>query len=443
MHRCRRGDGGRAAARRRGRRHRGRGRRLPARRRIATGTRGRARWRSTATTGLLYVALSTSDEVAIVDPVAGGAAAGDRAQARVRLPRRDRRDAGRRRAGGVPVRRGPAADQARRGRRLARARRWPPGRRRGARGLAVAPGGTFAYVASPAVGGVKVVSLAAGGVVQTLADRDVAARAAHRAAGTLPGRARPLLLVSNFIDHTVTVHEIARRRPAGRRDADDPDRGAGAGHGRSRGRGRASLLLFTHEDRPLDRARAGRSKGWTAASSCCRARPRAARAPAPFDDPGPGKRAFVNLGERADAGHRAGGGRERRRPRRSRSSARAATTCWSRRASRCGRGAAVVAVGANPSAVAALPGGRFVTADRLSDTLTLRRGRRGRRRRLSVGAASGRRPPSAASCCSTAARWSRTTSPTGRCRCTPAPPVTTTATSTAGGIPPSATGSSR
>ena len=68
-----------------------------------------------------------------------------------------------------------------------------------------------------------------------------------------------------------------------------------------------------------------------------------------------------------------------------------------------------VPVGANPSAVAALPDGRFVTADRLSDTLTFvsptaagGRGDAGGRARRRA-----RRRPSAASCSSTAARWSR------------------------------------
>ena len=79
----------------------------------------------------------------------------------------------------------------------------------GARGLALAPGGALAYVASPAVGGVKVVSLAGGGVVQTV-PTGLGPRALRVVpGGRLPGRSEALLLVSNFIDHVVTVHPIA------------------------------------------------------------------------------------------------------------------------------------------------------------------------------------------------------------------------------------------
>ena len=53
--------------------------------RIATDTPGRARWRSTPTMDCSTSALSTSDEVAIVDP-ARGAAAPARAHARLRFP---------------------------------------------------------------------------------------------------------------------------------------------------------------------------------------------------------------------------------------------------------------------------------------------------------------------------------------------------------------------
>ena len=96
-----------------------------------------------------------------------------------------------------------------------------------------------------------------------------------------------------------------------------------------------------------------------------------ARSGAPFSDPGPGRRAFVNLGERAEPVIELASGAF--------ADAEPATFAM------VGAGsdnlllgdarlplanARAVAVGANPSAVAALPGGRFVTADRLSDTLT-------------------------------------------------------------------------
>src|SRR6185436_1576375 len=158
--------------------------------------------------GLLYVALSTSDEVAVVDP----GAVPPRLLARkkacgfpdsvVALPRGGavvacRFDADLRR-----LQRGAHGDW-----RVSTVR---AGSQSGARGLAVGPGGTVAYVASPALDGVEVISLAGrGGVVQTIAT-GLSPRALRvLPAGTLPKQESPLLLVSNFIDHSVTVHAIA------------------------------------------------------------------------------------------------------------------------------------------------------------------------------------------------------------------------------------------
>jgi mono/diheme cytochrome c family protein len=313
--------------------------------------------------GLLYVALSTADAVAVVDPAPGA----PRVLARVAacafpdavaaLP-----------DGGALV----ACRFDRDLRRLQRdgKRRWrvervPAGDESGWRGLAIAPGGELAYAASPAAGGVKVVSLAGGGVVQTIAT-GLSPRALRVVpAGALPAIDSPLLLVSNFIDHTVTVHAIgADRRLAPalqmiRTDAPVLDMlvaPAPAG---------ASLLLFTHEDRPLSRAH-GSVEGLDSGVVRLVASPRPGGPP--FEDPGPGKRAFVNLGERTapviEPGAAAiaadgtiavaGGGTDNLLV--------AAEGELSR--------APAVTVGADPSAVAALPGGGFVTADRLSDTLT-------------------------------------------------------------------------
>jgi mono/diheme cytochrome c family protein len=315
--------------------------------------------------GLLYAALSTSDDLAIVDP----AATPPRLLARKRvcsfpgavaaLPGGGALVACRFDADLRRVRRAASGDW--------RVTTLAAGPEAGARGVAVESGGAVAYVASPAVGGVKVVSLAGGGVVQTRAT-GIAPRALRVVpAGTLPAQEASLLLVSNFIDHTVTVHGIA---PDGRMGAalqtvktEAPVLDmivAGAP---------AALLLFTHEDRPLDRARLS-VEGLDSGVITLRARSAAAGAtPAPpFEDPGAGKRPFVNLGERpkpvielaaaasADATGFAvvGAGSDNLLI-----AARADVTA-----------AAVVEVGANPSAVAALPGGRFVTADRLSDSLT-------------------------------------------------------------------------
>jgi mono/diheme cytochrome c family protein len=103
----------------------------------------------------------------------------------------------------------------------------------------------------------------------------------------------------------------------------------------------------------------------------------AAGAQAPFEDPGPGKRSFVNLGERAapvielaaaaasdgGAGFAVVG-------------AGSDNLLVAAGSAAAGAGSVVIDVGANPSAVVALPGGRFVTADRLSDTLSFVRGGR-------------------------------------------------------------------
>ena len=313
--------------------------------------------------GLLYAALSTGDEIGIIDP--GVAGAEPRLLARPRvcsfpaavapLPGGGalvacRFDAGLRRlqagAGGRWLVREVAA-----------------GAEAGARGVAVAPGGTFAYVASPASSGVKVVSLAGGGVVQTL-PTGLSPRAVRIVSQV--GRASPLLLVSNFIDHTVTVHEIVDGGRLGaaiqiiRTDAPVLDMMV------ARDRGEQALLLLTHEDRPLTRAR-GPVEGLDSGVIVLPMRALRQGAP-PFDDPGPGQRRFVNLGERSvpvielaaiasdptGAIAIAGAGTDN-----------LLVTSGSQLS-----GGQVVGVGANPTAVAAISGGRFVTADRLSDTLS-------------------------------------------------------------------------
>jgi mono/diheme cytochrome c family protein len=314
--------------------------------------------------GLLYAALSTSDEIAIVDP----AAAPPRLLARKRLCAFPDAVAALPGGGALVACRFDAS--------LRRVRRGGSGGWRvttlaagpeaGARGVAVGPGGAVAYVASPAVGGVKVVSLGGGGVVQTRAT-GISPRALRVvAAGTLPSQDAPMLLVSNFIDHTVTVHAIA---PDGRLgDAIQTVKTEAPVLDLIVAGAPAALLLFTHEDRPLDRAHLS-VEGLDSGVITLRARAGAAgRAPAPpFEDPGPGKRSFANFGERATpvielaavsanaTGFAVVGAGSDNLLVASRGDAAAA---------------AVVEVGANPSAVAALPGGRFVTADRLSDSLT-------------------------------------------------------------------------
>jgi DNA-binding beta-propeller fold protein YncE/mono/diheme cytochrome c family protein len=111
----------------------------------------------------------------------------------------------------------------------------------GHRGLAVDPSARFAVVASPALGGVKLIDLQQRSVVQTVATGD--SPRAVRFEGEL-------LLVSNFISHTVTVHRLANGRltqplqslktAAGVRDL------IVAG---------GKLWLLTHEDRAVDRSK--------------------------------------------------------------------------------------------------------------------------------------------------------------------------------------------
>jgi mono/diheme cytochrome c family protein len=216
-------------------------------------------------------------------------------------------------------------------------------------------------VTSPPLGGVAVVSLADGAVVQVV-PTGISPRAVHLLAPRLGGTDHgPLLAVSNFIDHTVTLHRIdgdGRLSPAVqtiRTAAPVLDLAMTAGDA-------PALWLLTHEDRAVSRAR-GPVEGLD--SGVIRL-----RLAASVRDPGPGARPFVNLGDRPQpvielesaavngAGTVAitGAGTD--------------NLLLARAGDAALRDAVPVPVGANPSAVAALPDGGFVTADRLSDTLT-------------------------------------------------------------------------
>jgi hypothetical protein len=326
-----------------------------------------------AADGLLYVALSTADALAVVEPRADG-------------PRLVAR---------VPVCRFPAALAALPTGGVLVACRFEPALRKvaraadgrfrvtsvragaasGARGLALSPDGALAYVASPATAGVKVVSLAGAGVVQTLAT-GLSPRALRVIPGnTVPGEPRALLLVSSFIDRRVTVHPID---DAGRLGAAVQTIATEAPvldlevAPASQARG-AALWLATHEDRPLSRP-AGAVEGLDSGFLVLRARADAAGPP--FVDPGPGRRVFVNLSERAFPGTPV---------------VELAALALDARSGQLAvvgggtdnllvappdaaplRAALAVTVGASPAAVLALPGdGRgWVTADRLSDTIT-------------------------------------------------------------------------
>jgi len=322
--------------------------------------------------GLLYVALSTADQVAVVDPssspprLLGKLDACRFPDAVAALPRGGALVGCRFEPGLVRI----SGDRAR----GFRAARLAPALPAGARGLAVGADGNVAYVASPPLRGVAVVALADGRVVQTLptgiSPRAVRLLPEH----SWPGRRGPLLVVSNFIDHTVTLHpvggdgRIAAAVQTIRTEAPVLDLALSGGE-------RPLLLLFTHEDRAVSRAR-GPVEGLD--SGVIRL---AARGDLPdgrlVDDPGPGRRPFVNLGDRAEPVIELAGA----------ATSPAGLPAVGRLAV-AGAGSdnlflagglvdgadlsagVVVPVGANPVAVAALPGHRFVTADRLSDTLT-------------------------------------------------------------------------
>jgi mono/diheme cytochrome c family protein len=314
--------------------------------------------------GLLYVALSTADEVAVVAPstpprLLATVAACRFPDALAALP-----------DGGVLVacRFDPGL------RRISRAKdgdfhvtSLAPGLLAGARGLALSRDGRLAYVASPALRGIAVVSLADGRVLQTL-PTGISPRALRIVpVGAWRGQSAPLLIASAFIDHTVTLHPIGADGLLGgaiqtiRTEAPVLDL-------RVTGGALPALWLFTHEDRPISRAR-GPVEGLDSGVIRLNARGTAA-GQAPLEDPGPGRRPFLNLGERTDpliepdataVSARgvlaiAGAGSD---------NLLLAAPTDARLAA-----AVVVPVGANPSAVADLPDDRFVTADRLSDTLT-------------------------------------------------------------------------
>jgi mono/diheme cytochrome c family protein len=320
--------------------------------------------------GMLYVALSTVDELAIVDPRSDGPRLVARARvcrfpgALAPLP-----------GGGVLVacRFEPGL------RRLARASdgTWrsvilDAGAEAGARGLALSPDGGLAYVASPPTGGLKVVSLTGAGVVQVLTTGLSPRVLRVVPGGTLPGEPRALLLVSNFIDRKVTVHPVGsdgRLSPAVQTIAVEAPVLDMVVSGAPGGRGRF-LLLLTHEDRALSRA-SGPVQGLDSGVLRLLARGGSAEGP-PFEDPGPGRRVFINFSERApEAVIELGAvARDERTDALAFVGAGSDNLLVTPNGELGPRDAHVVVVGSAPAAVAALPGGRWVTADRLSDTLT-------------------------------------------------------------------------
>src|SRR5579863_2373400 len=146
--------------------------------------------------GLLYVALSTADQVAVVDPSSSPPRLLNKLDACrfpdaiVALPKGGALVGCRFDPGLVRI----TGDAARGFRAVRLAASLPAG----TRGLVVAPDGKTAYVASPPLRGVAVVALGDGRLLQT-AETGISPRALRLVpAGTWPGGQGPLLVVSNF-----------------------------------------------------------------------------------------------------------------------------------------------------------------------------------------------------------------------------------------------------
>jgi hypothetical protein len=226
----------------------------------------------------------------------------------------------------------------------------------GRRGIASSEDGRTLYVASPPGRGVEVVRPGSG-VVQQLATGISPRRVVLVRDPRSPGQR--LLLVDNYVSHTVTVHRVL---PSGLvadllqtivTEAPVQDLAVVPGRG---------LYLLTHEGRPLDRADG--PVHWL--DSVVLVLPPGSSTP--FADAGPGRRRSFNLTERQglaqlDAIALAPDGRV--------ALVGSATdnVLLLQAADDLDRGRVLV-VGAHPSAALFLPDGQLVTADRLSDSLS-------------------------------------------------------------------------
>lgn len=353
---------------------------------------------------LVYVALSTADRLAVVDVAAGGARMVAQVpvcafpEALAALPQGGVVVACRFAPGLRVVTRDDGGPGGVREAPRFQIRVVDAGPEHGHQGIAVDAAGRFAYVASPPRGGVKIVSLDGGGtpprfVATGLSPHSVqlipGGPAEPGAAGGHAPRSSPLLLVSNFIGHTVTVHRVERDGGLSaavqtihteapvlafavmpRAPSAPPTTEPALGRGDDLG---GALLLATHEDRSLSRANIS-VEGLDSVLLVLRRS--AAGQTLPFVDPGTGKRQTINLSERkrdplvqidalavaADAPAAAvaaaavGAGTDNLLTAKPGLSALLDSPAWP--------------VGAHPVAVAFLGDGRIVTADHLSDTLT-------------------------------------------------------------------------
>ncbi len=305
--------------------------------------------------GLLYVALSTADQVAVVDP----SSTPPRLLTKIDACRFPEAIAALPKGGAlVGCRFDPGlvriTGDAARG---FRASRLADGLPAGARGLVVPRDGKMAYVASPPLRGVAVVALDDGRVLQTV-PTGISPRALRLVPKySWPGRQGPLLVVSNFIDHTVTLHPIGEDGRVGaavqtiRTAAPVLDLVITAFD-------LPMLWLFTHEDRAVSRAR-GPVEGLDSGVIRLAARGDLSGGRL-VDDPGPGRRPFVNLSDRVEPVLEPDAASV------DRSGTLAIVGAGSDNLAMTDaklRHTSVVPVGANPSAVVLVSGNRLVTAD--------------------------------------------------------------------------------
>ena len=274
----------------------------------------------------------------------------------------------------------------------------------GHRGVAVDGAGRFAYVASAARGGIKVVDLGAGRVPSDTRPDGVQAAPFFLSTGIGPHTVRlianssdstattsPLswLMVANRIAHTVTIHAIDRVGEHAGRPGPALQTITTEAPVLDFQVTEDALLLLTYEDRALSRAH----RDVEGLDSVILVLPRVPGPTLAFSDPGIGKRTTVHLSERAGeaivaleavavrasaspvARESASPARDRRVIAIAVAGAGSDNVWWLSAASTgnfqiaADQGVAR-SVGANPGAVTFLPDGRLVTADRLSDTLT-------------------------------------------------------------------------
>jgi len=258
----------------------------------------------------------------------------------------------------------------------------------GHRGVALGPAGRYAYVASPGLGGVKVVPMSEPSVsperpgtasASARTDAPVRFRAtglgpygvrvvADESTGGRPGPAS-LLLVANRIGHTVTVHRIAAdgglSAPIQTIVTEAPVLDFQVTP--------QALLLLTYEDRPITRVH----RDVEGLDSVVLRLPRAGHGSVPFEDAGPGLRQAINLTERDGppvvALESAAVRTDPTGATRVAIAGAGSDNVWTGNGLAAGEAPSrgrVIQVGSNPAAVAFLTDGRMVTADRLSDTLT-------------------------------------------------------------------------